>query len=203
MEISNQKEVWENIAEEWNKFKTSPAEHVIKFLEGKKGKILDLGSGSGRNLIKRGDLEYFLLDFSKKMIKFAKEKCKKLGIKANFYIQDMTKLPFEDNFFDAALCISSLHCVQGQENREKVIQELYRVLKPNTEVDVSVWNKNSYRFKNSNKERIVNWRDKGERYYYLFEDKEIYNLFERNGFEIIFKEEPTRAIVFIAKKVIK
>jgi ubiquinone/menaquinone biosynthesis C-methylase UbiE len=200
MEISNQKEVWENIAEEWNKFKTLPAEHVIKFLEEKKGKILDLGSGSGRNLIKKEDLEYFLLDFSKKMIDFAKEKCKKLEIKANFYAQEMTQLPFKDNFFDAALCISSLHCIKGQENREKVVKELYRVLKPGAEVDVSVWNKDSYRFKNSKKERVVKWRDKGERYYYLFEDKEIYELFERNGFKIIFKEKPTRAIVFIAKK---
>jgi ubiquinone/menaquinone biosynthesis C-methylase UbiE len=78
------------------------------------------------------------LDFSEKMIEFAKEKAKKMEVKANFYVQDMKKLPFDDNFFDAALCISSLHCVQGKENRESVVKELYRVLKKDTEVDVSV-----------------------------------------------------------------
>jgi len=195
-----QKQIWENIAEEWNEFKTSPAKHVIKFLDNKKGKILDLGCGSGRNLVKIPRSEFYLVDFSEKMIEFAKKKAEKLGIKAKFYVQDMSSLPFEDNFFDAALCISSLHCVEGEKNRINTIKELFRVLKPGAEMDISVWNKDSYRFKNSKKERTVNWRDKGARYYYLFEAEEIYSLFEKAGFKIIFKELPTRAIVFTAKK---
>ena len=197
---SNQKQIWENIAEEWNEFKTSPAEHVIRFLDGKKGKILDLGCGSGRNMVKVPKSEFYFVDFSEKMIEFAKKKAEKLGIKANFYVQDMSSLPFEDSFFDAALCISALHCVEGEKNRENTIKELFRVLKPGAEVDISVWNKGAYRFKNSAKERTVNWRDKGARYYYLFDADEIYSLFEKVGFKIALKETPTRAIVFTAKK---
>jgi hypothetical protein len=40
-----QKKVWDNIAEEWFEFKTTPAFHTLQFLKNKKGKILDLGGG--------------------------------------------------------------------------------------------------------------------------------------------------------------
>lgn len=198
--MENQKQVWDNIAEEWNEFKTSPALHVRNFLNGKEGKILDLGSGSGRNLQRIKNGKMYLVDFSDKMIKLAKEKAKKEKIDAEFFISDLTDLPFKDNFFDSAICISSLHCIKGEENREKAVKELYRVLKKNAEVDVSVWNKNAKRFKNAPKEKFVKWRDKGSRYYYLFDADEIYKLFEKVGFKIIFKENPERNIVFIVKK---
>ena len=50
----NQQKIWDNIAKEWFEFKTKPAEHTLQFLKNKKGKILDLGSGSGRHLKKIG-----------------------------------------------------------------------------------------------------------------------------------------------------
>ena len=65
----NQKQVWNNIASEWHKFKTQPSEKVLEFLKGKKGKILDFGSGSGRHLIKNSRIEFYLVDFSEEMIK--------------------------------------------------------------------------------------------------------------------------------------
>ena len=142
----------------------------------------------------------YLVDFSGEMIKFAKEKAKKNKIKAEFFISELTKLPFADNFFDFAIAVASLHCIKGQKNREGAIKELFRVLKSGAEAEISVWNKNVSRFKNSPKERCVKWRDKGERYYYLFEPDEIYSLFEKNGFKIISKEKPQRNIIFVVTK---
>jgi ubiquinone/menaquinone biosynthesis C-methylase UbiE len=196
----NQKQVWNNIAEEWYEFKTEPALHVKEFLKGKKGNILDLGSGAGRHLQKIPRGKMYLVDFSEKMIELAKERAKKKKISAEFFVSDLAKLPFEDNFFDAAIFVAVLHCIKGEKNREKAVKELFRVLKPKAQVDVAVWNKDCRKFRNAEKERFVKWRDKGERYYYLFDADEIYKLFEKVGFKIIYKEEPGRNIVFIAEK---
>ncbi|MCX6747114.1 MAG: hypothetical protein NTU63_03205 [Candidatus Pacearchaeota archaeon] len=82
------------------------------------------------------------------------------------------------------------------------MKELFRVLKPKAEIEIAVWNKNSKKFKNSPKERYVKWRDKGERYYYLFDEEEIHNLFKKEGFKIKKKFKPQRNIIFIAQKPI-
>ncbi len=197
----NQHEVWENIADEWSEFKIHPAHHVEEFLKDKTGKILDLGSGAGRHLMKIPKGKMYLVDFSEKMIELAEKKAKKKKIDAEFAVADLTKLPYENNFFDSAIFIAALHCVEGEKNREKAIKELFRVLKKGAQVEVGVWNKNSNKFRNAkSKERLVKWRNKGARYYYLYDADEIYNLFEKIGFKIIFKEDPKQMIIFVAQK---
>lgn len=198
----NQKKVWDNIAEEWYEFKTSPAEHVLYFLRDKKGNILDLGSGAGRHLVSLKNGKMYLVDFSRKMIELAKKRAKEKNIEAEFKVADLKKLPFPDNFFDSAIAIAVFHCIKGEKNREKAAKELFRVLKPGAKAEIAVWNKNSKTFMKSKKERHVKWRDKGERYYYLFDEKEIHDLFKNAGFKIASKEEPERNIIFVVKKPI-
>lgn len=195
-----QKQIWENIAEEWHEFKKLPALHTTEFLKKQTGKVLDLGSGSGRHLMKIKKGEIYLLDFSEKMIKLAKQKSKKQKIKAEFIVSEMTKIPYESNFFDSAICISSLHCIKGEKNREKVIKELYRVLKPKAQAFIGVWNRESKRFKNSPKEKMIKWRDKGVRYYYLYTEKEIHNQFKKAGFKIISTCNSEMMIRFVVEK---
>ena len=143
----------------------------------------------------------YLVDFSENMIKLAKQKAKKKKIDAEFFVSDISKekLPFEDNFFDFAIANAVFHCIP-KKSQKKAVKELFRVLKPNAEAEIAVWNKDVKRFKNSEKEKFIRWRDKGIRYYYLFESKEIYALFEKAGFKIISKEEPQRNITFVVKK---
>lgn len=198
MKMQNQKKVWNNIAQEWFEFKKMPGRGVEEFLKKQKGKILDLGSGSGRNLVKTKGKMY-LVDFSEEMINLAKKKAKKENIDAEFFVGDIIKLPFPDNFFDAAISIAVLHCLD-REQQKKAVKELYRVLKPKAPAKIAVWNKDSKRFKNSPKEKFVEWRDKGKRYYYLFEEKEIHNLFKKTGFKIKEKFDSDVNIVFIAEK---
>jgi ubiquinone/menaquinone biosynthesis C-methylase UbiE len=194
-----QRQVWNNIAKEWYEFKSVPAEYVINFLKGKKGKILDLGSGAGRHLTRIKDGKMYLVDFSSSMIKLAKKKAKEKNIDAEFRIASLTKLPFRRNFFDSAIAIAVFHCLKPKSHK-KAVKELFRVVKPKAEVLVAVWNKNSRRFRNSPKERIVKWRNKGSRYYYLFDAEEIYNLFKSIGFKIAKKYKPERSIIFVARK---
>jgi ubiquinone/menaquinone biosynthesis C-methylase UbiE len=201
MNTKNQSQVWDNIAEEWHEFKKIPAESTTEFLKEQKGNVLDFGSGSGRNLTKIKNGKMYLLDFSEKMIELAKQKAKKENIKAEFAVSSMIKTPYENNFFNSAICISALHCLTKPEQK-KAIKELYRILKPRAQVLIGVWNKNSKRLKrHKGKETLIKWNDKGERYYYLFDEKEIHELFEKQGFEIISTSNSEMMIRFVAERL--
>jgi ubiquinone/menaquinone biosynthesis C-methylase UbiE len=197
--MKNQEKVWDEIAPEWHEFKQIPAQTVINFLKNKKGKILDLGSGSGRN-IQKIDAEFYLVDFSQKMLDLAEKKAKKGKIKIQTQKANLWEIPYEKNFFDSAICISALHCVEGEKNRVKSIQELYRVLKPKAQALIGVWNVQSKRFRNKNKERLIGWQDKGKRYYYLYDEEEIHNQFKKQGFKIISAHNSEMMINFIVEK---
>jgi len=196
-------DIWENIAEEWHEFKKLPALHTTEFLKNQTGKVLDLGSGSGRHLMKIKKVEMYLQDFSEKMIELAKQKAKKEKIKAEFAVSEMTKIPYEDNFFDGLVCISALHCVEGEKNRKKVIKEIHRVLKPKAQAFIGVWNCESKRLKRKSqgKERMLGWRDKGKRYYYLYNEKEIHDLFKKAKFKIVSTCNSEMMIRFIVEKL--
>jgi len=196
----SQKQIWDNIAPEWDEFKKIPAQTTEKFLKQTSGKVLDLGSGSGRNIqkIKKGKM--YFVDFSEEMIKFAKKKAKQKKIPAEFAVADLTKLPFEDNFFDYAISISAFHCLKPKDHK-KAVKELYRIMKPKSKSLIGVWNFNSKRFnQKKGKEKLVSWQDKGKRYYYLFEEKEIHNLFKKTGFKILSTHNSEMMINFVAEK---
>jgi len=228
--MKSQQKIWNDIASEWNEYKQIPSKLSQDFLKNCYGKVLDFGAGSGRHLSKikklpklntgnfslfkstktdckilKQDLKIekgkmYLLDFSEKMIELAKQKAKKKNINAEFCVADMTKIPYENNFFDFAIAISSLHCLSLEQNK-KAIKELYRVLKPKAKILVGVWNRNSKRFKRAKtNEKYIGWTDKGKRYYYLFEEKEIHELFKKVGFKIISAHNSEMMINFIAEK---
>ncbi len=196
--MKSQKKAWNKIAEEWAEFRKVPDEKTINFLKKQKGNILDLGCGSGRNFTKVNGKLYGV-DFSRKMLEFAKPKAKKLNVK--LVKAKAEKLPFQNNFFDSAIFLASLHCIETKEKRQKAISELYRVLKKGAKAKISVWNKNSKWFQKKQKEIFINWRNKAKRYYYLYDDKEIYDLFKKTGFKILKKGDSEKNIVFIVGKM--
>ncbi|MCW8965882.1 MAG: class I SAM-dependent methyltransferase [Candidatus Pacearchaeota archaeon] len=198
--INSQKQVWDNIAKEWHEFKKLPATSTIEFLKKQTGNIIDLGAGSGRHLQKIKNGKIYLQDFSEEMIKLAKQKAKQKNIPAEFSVSSMTKLEYPDNFFDSAICISALHCLNKTEQK-KAIKELYRILKPKAQAFIGVWNKDSKRLKrHKTKEAIIKWNDKGERYYYLFSEDEVHNLFKKAGFKIISTNNSEMMIRFVVEK---
>ena len=202
-EILNQKQIWDAIAKAWNDYRQKPISKVNEFLKNKKGKILDLSCGSGRHLLKSKDLEFYETDFSEKMIEFAKKNAEKNKIKAHFQVADATNLPFEDNFFDSAIYIAALHCIQSVKDRKKSLKELFRVLKKDSEALITVWSKMHLRMKNKSKDAIVPWTFEGEkyqRYYYLYEKNELESLLKQSGFKIQNIEESFRGIIAIVTK---
>ncbi|MBU0894683.1 MAG: class I SAM-dependent methyltransferase [Nanoarchaeota archaeon] len=196
----NQQQVWNKITPEWNKFRTIPFPETIGFLKKQKGKILDLGSGSGRHLIKLKNGKMYEVDFSKEMIKLAKIKASKQKIPAEFFISESENLPFQKNFFDAGICTSLMQCIDTQNKRNKTIQELFRVLKPGSKALISTWDKNSSRYKNKPKKATMKWRNKGTRTIYFYDEQELKDKLKKVGFKIKTKIPNKFNIIFVVEK---
>ena len=202
MDIQDQEQVWDAIAADWRIYRTEPIKEAAEFIENKKGKILDVGCGSGRNFTRTKGTIYGV-DFSKKMLVYARKKIKNFSIKAVLKNAHAHNLPFKDNFFDSALCTSVLHCIQKPEYMEKSIQELFRVLKPKARALITVWNKKQPKFEKSKKEVTVGWNVRGKkhmRYYYLYERPELVSLIKKAGFKIIKVKDKDTPHGFYSKR---
>src|SRR3989338_2127374 len=96
-------------------------------------RILDLGCGSGRNIVylaKEG-FEMYGLDISSEGVHKTKLWLKKEGVNASLKVRSMYgKLPYQKNYFDAIMCIRTLNHGTIQDIR-KAISEIKRILKPN------------------------------------------------------------------------
>ncbi len=199
--IENQEKLWDKIAPEWHEYKQKPSENATQFLSNVEGNVLDLGSGSGRHLTKIKNGKMFLQDFSQEMLNLAQKKSKEEKIPAEFVQSPLDKIPFEDNFFDATICISALHCVETKKEREDSVKEIYRTLKNEGVAYIGVWNRKSKRFRDKQNEKLVGWSDKGKRYYYLYTEEEVHKLFKSVGFKIISNHNSEMMINFVVKKI--
>jgi tRNA (uracil-5-)-methyltransferase TRM9 len=203
----NQSEIWNNIAPSWRSLKDSqkPLPDLEEFLKDKKGKILDLGCGSGRNFqAMPKNAEIYGIDFSSKMIEYAKIKASELNIACKLFICEADNLPFEESFFDSAIYVAVLHCIDDVEKRKKSIRELYRVMKPNARAFITVWSKNHERVKKNSKEQHIPWTVDGkkyQRYYYIYDKDEISSLVKEAGFKIINIRENDNIVLEIVKQV--
>jgi ubiquinone/menaquinone biosynthesis C-methylase UbiE len=189
-ESITQEHVWDKLAEPWSRYRKNPAIEIANFLATKKGRVLDLGCGSGRNFIANKNIQYYGVDFSGEMLKFAEKISKAEKINAIFLKELAEKLSFEDNFFDAAMFVSTLHCIIDEKNRGKALRELYRVLKKGAEALITVWDKETNKKfeKIPAKEGFVNWKKEGvnhQRYYYFYSREELEKLLKEIGFKIL------------------
>ena len=77
---------------------------VSKYFK-KKGKILDIGCGTGRTtipLVNRG-YDVVAIDIVPEMIRNAKEIAEKKNLNIDYMVDDATKLDFDNNSFDFVL----------------------------------------------------------------------------------------------------
>ena len=104
-------------------------------------KILDFGCGNGRllELFFGKNFDYTGVDISEKLIDIAK---KKYPEKADDFqkISSSESLPFPDNSFNAIYSIAVFHHLPSEELRLKIAKELFRVLKPDGKIVITVWN---------------------------------------------------------------
>jgi len=187
----NQKKIWNLIAKPWKTYIVKKISIVEEFLKDKKGFVLDLGCGAGRNMIPNPNAYYYGVDFSGNQLKQAEKYAKKNKIKAKFFESSADDLSnFKNEMFDYGLFISALHCLETKEKRKKAINEFYRVLKPNAEALISVWDAEDKRFKsvNNHGDVYMSWKERGinyMRYYYLFHKQEFLDIVKDTGFKIL------------------
>jgi ubiquinone/menaquinone biosynthesis C-methylase UbiE len=194
----DQEEVWDAIAGEWKEFRSYEVSHILDFLKGKKGRVLDLGCGSGRNFVRGSGLEFYGVDFSKRMVELSRER----GIAKEVKKGDVGEIPYGDGFFDCVVFSAALHCVDSAEKRKNSLEEVYRVLKVGGEALISVWGRGQNRLKNREKEGFVPWtvgEKKFERYTYIYDLDELIELCEGVGFDIVSSEEGENINVVVRK----
>ena len=190
-----QEEVWDGVAEDWARFRTRSVDEVKKFLNDKKGKVLDLGCGSGRNFIE-GDLEFYGVDFSGKLLGIAKSK-NYVELKKG----TTDAIPYDDEFFDWVVFVRVLHCVEGEERRRS-LEEVYRVLKNGGEAVISTIGFGNQRVKNKPKEGVLPWTVgdvKYERYNYVYDKDEFEGQLKDAGFEVVALEEGKNIVAVVRK----
>lgn len=91
-----------------------------------KGKMLELGCGTGHwtaYFVQNG-FEVTATDISDAMLKYAQQK----GLNAKLLKADSENLPFENESFDV---VSSITMMEFVNDQNRVLAEMYRVLKPN------------------------------------------------------------------------
>lgn len=191
----NQEEIWDGIANPWKTYVVKRIPIVEEFLSDKKGKVIDLGCGNGRNMVPNPKIKYYGVDFSSGQLKHAEYRIKIEKINAVLFKQDGSDLSmFRSKFFDYGLFMATLHCIEGKKNREKALLEFYRVLKKNAEALISIWNSEDKRFNGLSGDIYMSWKEDGKsymRYYYLYQKKEFLNLLKKIGFEVLEIYEPS------------
>jgi ubiquinone/menaquinone biosynthesis C-methylase UbiE len=105
-------------------------ESIVKSIpENKRLKILDAGCGEGHLIAKMYENNKENLYFGADITDIAADKAKSRCPYAKITLCNLSKLPFEDNFFDIVVCTEVLEHIYDFKD---VAEELKRVLKTNS-----------------------------------------------------------------------
>jgi ubiquinone/menaquinone biosynthesis C-methylase UbiE len=162
----------------WSLF---PDTIITKFADevGARNKVLDLGSGPGRDgiLLKNKGLEITCLDASQKMVELCREK----GLYA--IEGDLLEIPFNENSFDGVWSYTSLLHIKKNQLK-KAIQEIKRVLKPNGIFGLGLIEGEDELYRESSGVNMPRW-------FAFYTKEELEEIFQKHGLEIIYFEEFT------------
>lgn len=165
--------VYNTIANDFNKKRYSVWACVQHFLDSitPYTTLLEVGCGNGKNMLYRNDLETVGVDISEEQVSICK--AKNLNVeKAN-----MTCLPFDNASFDNIICIAVYHHLETDEERKKSLEEMYRVLRVNGKVFLTVWameQESSSKRKFTSVDSMVSWKlndSSHYRYYHIYSEK--------------------------------
>jgi ubiquinone/menaquinone biosynthesis C-methylase UbiE len=184
------KEYDEETVDFWDKF---PCTIIDKFIDLTKGKVLDVGSGPGRDgsILQHAGLDVTCLDASQEMVRISSER----GLKS--VLGDFNSLPFEDLSFDGIWSYTSLlHVPKSEIN--KPLAEIARVLKPNGTFGLGLIEGEGESYRESSGVESPRW-------FSFYKKEEVEDLLRQDGFEIVYFEEfepnTKNYLNFIAKKI--
>ena len=190
--MTTNREVFDQIAESWYRVRHWPllkGELDALAAIWQSGKLLNLGCAHGPDFLSFSQtFELWGVDSSRAMLRQAMRYSAKFKFYVNLITSDALFLPFADNTFDWAISVATYHHIKGREERERAFKELRRVLKPEGEAFITVWNHGQPRFWFKSKEQKVPWRlSEGTiyRYYHLFSYGELRRILTEAGWQII------------------
>ena len=124
-----------------------PDEMVVRIVRGRFKReegvrtVLDAGCGEGRNALMMAaeGLHVACLDTSEKALELVKDQAERRGLKPrmSFHQASITKVPFDDEQFDAVICWRVIYYMPLIEAR-KAMEEFKRILRPGRYVYVSI-----------------------------------------------------------------
>lgn len=160
--------------------------------------VLDVGCGDGRavEVFRAKKIAYAGVDFSAEAIATAKARW---GSEAAFDVGDVLELPVPGNRYDAVVAAGVLHHVPSEAYRRKAVAELARAVHPGGYVMIVIWNLWQFRYWKVLAHQLFGWRngwDFGDlkiswkkprfpRYYHAFHVKELRELCEDAGLEVV------------------
>lgn len=172
-----------------------------KIRKREKIRLLDLGCGNGRlfNFLKHeSNIKYFGIDNNRSLLQIAK----KNHPDGTFRYGDALALPFRAASFDTVWCIAVLHHIPA-ELQLRALQEMYRVLKKNGTLMLTVWNLWQPKYKKyidpKTHRALIPWgtEKKIKRYYYAFRPRELHQLLTAAGFSTLKKVRSMHNIAYI------
>jgi cyclopropane fatty-acyl-phospholipid synthase-like methyltransferase len=109
----------------------SPPELLSFITTHTPGKALDLGCGTGTNVITlaKSGWQVTGVDFASRAIRIAKQKAQHLGIKVELLVEDVTNLDSISDCFDLILDIGCFHSLIPKEH-PKYLANIDRLLAP-------------------------------------------------------------------------
>jgi SAM-dependent methyltransferase len=165
MQVNNIKEIYNEIAEDFSstRYKMWPCVKTFLFKIDSNKLILDIGCGNGKNMT--SNHKFKGLDISEKLVDI----CKKKGLDA---IQgSMTDIPYEDIMFDNFIAVASYHHLDNDIDRQKTLNEMYRILVKDGIGLIVVWSLEQdldSRFNFTKRDEIVSWKATHNRYYHIY-----------------------------------
>jgi ubiquinone/menaquinone biosynthesis C-methylase UbiE len=168
------KEYDEETVDFWSRFPRSILDTFVNLVSGK---ILDIGSGPGRDglLLKNSGLDVICLDASTEMVKIAKERGL-VSIEGDFI-----NLPFENGSFGGVWSYTSLLHIPKSEI-ESAFKEISRVLSVGGVFGLGLIEGEEELYKESSGINM-------ERWFSFYTKEEIRNLFLKFEFEEVFFQE--------------
>ena len=159
----------------------------IKFPNFKPKRMLDMGTSVGRELFSMMDVfpgaEAHAIDVGAPMLRYAHARAEAMGKKVHFRQMNAETLDYPDNYFDLVTSSFFFHEISVKSSK-KILQEVYRVLKPgglmiNQELPPASLVPNAY------DDFFYDWDAyyNNEPFYYAFRHQDLTKLFVEAGFK--------------------
>lgn len=175
--------IYNNIATDFDRSRVRIWPCVNNYISSLKpnSDILDVGCGNGKNMNIRTDIKFKGIDLSDQLVKI----CKNKGL--DVIEATMTSIPFSDENFDSFIAIASYHHLDNDTDRQKALNEMFRILKPGGSGLIVVWameQPDDSNFKFTKTDEMVRWKNNKTkeilyRYYHIYKQYELGNEISR------------------------